>query len=226
MTTREPSPMPPQVTTSRSGDSDGEERVSRFLETMGGSDPYAADAAREGLVALAAVRMQALAHRMVSGAARVRRWEETDDVVQGAMLRLHRALRAVTPNDTQHFLRLAALQVRRELIDLTRRHRSPESFAANHETNSLPNDGDGQRSDEAEDLAAEDADRLSEWTRFHDLAASLPDGDRHLFDMVWYLGMTQDEIAEVLGCSTRTIRRRWEETKQRFMTSFHGQPPE
>jgi RNA polymerase sigma factor (sigma-70 family) len=206
--------------------SSSDRRLDRAVAAMASADTRDAGQAREKLVALAADRMRSLAHRMLAGSARVRRWEDTDDLVQGAMLRLHRALGSVVPNDAQHFVRLAALQVRRELIDLTRRHRSSESFAANHETNSLPDDRGGQRSDRAEDPAPDAAQKLAEWTRFHDLAASLPDDERQLFDMVWYLGMTQDEIAVVLGCSARTIRRRWDETKRRFTESFKGLPPE
>ena len=206
--------------------SSSDRRLDRAVAAMASADARDAAQARDELVALAAERMRSLAHRMLAGSASVRRWEDTDDLVQVALLRLHRALGSVVPNDAQHFVRLAALQVRRELIDLTRRHGSSESFAANHETNSLPDDRGGQRSDRAEDPAPDAVQKLAEWTRFHDLAASLPDDERQLFDMVWYLGMTQDEIAALLGCSARTIRRRWEETKGRFMESFKGQPPE
>lgn len=206
-------------------ESSSDRRLDRAVAAMASADARDAGRAREELVSLAAERVRSLARRMLAGSARVRRWEDTDDLVQGALLRLHRALGTVVPNDAQHFLRLAALQVRRELIDLSRRHGSSESFAANHETNSLPDDHRGQRSDLAEDPTLDAAQKLVEWTRFHHLAASLPDDERQLFDMVWYLGMTQEEIAAVLGCSSRTIRRRWEETKSRFMESFKGQPP-
>jgi RNA polymerase sigma-70 factor (ECF subfamily) len=180
------------------------------LQTLGAAvGTPAAEAARAALVALAAERMAALARRMLAGSPQVRRWTETDDVVQNASVRLYRALGGVVPNDPEHFVRLAALQVRRELIDLTRRLRNPESFAANHDTN----------------VSAEEPARLTEWTRFHETAEALPDEDRDLFGMVWYLGLTQDEIAEVLGCSPRTVRRRWDETKRAFTEAFRDEPP-
>lgn len=203
----------------------GQSSVDKALADLAGAEPCAAAAARADLVTVATDRMRALAHRMLAGSARVRRWEETDDVVQGAMLRLHRALGSVVPNDTQHFLRLAALQVRRELLDLARRHGCADSFAANHETNSLPGGNGGQQVDWAEDHASEPVDHLADWARFHELAEDLPDDQRELFDMVWYIGLSQDEIANLLGCSTRTVRRRWEETKRRFSDVFRGSPP-
>jgi RNA polymerase sigma-70 factor (ECF subfamily) len=196
-----------------------------LLAAVASPDPATAARAREELVALAADRMRALAHRMLAGFARVRRWEETDDVVQGALLRLHRALGAVTPNDAQHFLRLAALQVRRELIDLTRRHGHAGSMAANHDTNAA---GDASARQHVEVAAHRGtaSEELAEWTRFHQLVESLPDDERELFEMVWYLGLSQDEIAAALDCSPRTVRRRWEETKRHFTNAFAGGLPE
>ena len=207
-----------------SGDRLHRDPIGPLLKALSIRDSAAA--ARETLIALAAERMRSLARRMLAGSARVRRWEETDDVVQGALLRLHRALGAVIPNDARHFLRLAALQVRRELIDLTRRHGHAESMAANHDTNSLPDTPSRQRIDDAADGAADMSGRLAEWTRFHDLIEALPDDQRELFEMVWYLGLSQDQIATVLACSPRTVRRRWEETKHLFTDTFAGGLPE
>lgn len=215
-------PMNNADANSRSRDRD---QIGPLLAALSGADQDAGARARALLVSLAVGRMQALAHRMLAGSAQVRRWEETDDIVQGALLRLHRALGAVTPNDTQHFLRLAALQVRRELIDLTRRHGHAESMAANHDTNASPFGG-GQRVEAAIAQEAGADDRLAEWTRFHDVVETLSDEQRELFGMVWYLGMSQDEIAAALDCSTRTVRRRWEETKRRFTHAFTGGLPE
>ena len=199
--------------------------IQRHLATLSGeARSPAADAARGALVELAAERMRALAQRMLAGAPQARRWMETDDVVQNAMIRLYRALGGVIPNDPQHFARLAALQVRRELIDVTRRLRSPESFAANHDTNVIT-DGrlwvDGSAADDSDAPA-----RLAEWTRFHETVEALTEDDRNLFGMVWYLGMTQDEIAALLGCSSRTVRRRWDEAKRAFTSACQAEPPE
>jgi RNA polymerase sigma-70 factor (ECF subfamily) len=199
--------------------------ISGLLETLGSSaDAAAQDAARATLVSLVVERMRALASRMLAGSPRVRRWTETDDILQGAILRLLRALGSVTPNDAQHFVRLAALQVRRELIDLARRFGNPESFAANHDTNARM---DGRQwTDQAVGELADEPDRLGEWTRFHQTVDALPEPERDLFGMVWYLGLSQPEIGVILGCSVRTVRRRWDETKQLFIARFRGGLPD
>lgn len=207
------------------GTNDRTASLEQMIAALSSGDDGAASRARGELAGLAIDRMRVIAHRMLGGAGRVHRWEETDDVVQGALLRLHRALGAVVLKDVQHFLRLAALQVRRELIDLARRHSNPESFAARHETNSFPDVSDSQKVDQAPDHIADTADNVADWSRFHAIAAALPGELRQMFDMVWYLGLSQEEIAQLLNCSTRTVRRRWEEGKQRFKDEFRGQPP-
>lgn len=163
---------------------------------------------------------------MLSGSARVRRWEETDDVVQGAALRLHRALEVVTPNDPREFLGLIATQVRREIIDLARKYNSRNSFARQHETNVVRYEGeDVLKVSLAEEENAETSEDIAAWSRFHEAAAGLPEEERELFDLVWFVGAEQNEIARLLGCSPRTVRRRWDETKRHLLMNMKGDTP-
>src|SRR4051794_11303289 len=92
------------------------------------------DSARERLIALAEERFVALARAMLRRYPHVRRWEQTDDLLQAALVRLHRSLAVVRPGDVPHFDNLAATQIRRELIDLARRYHGPEGIGANHQT--------------------------------------------------------------------------------------------
>ena len=71
------------------------------------------DSARERLIALAQGRFVALARAMLRRHPHVRRWEQTDDVFQNSMVRLHRALAEVRVESVRHFFNLAAVQVRR-----------------------------------------------------------------------------------------------------------------
>jgi RNA polymerase sigma-70 factor (ECF subfamily) len=171
-------------------------------------------AIRARLFEIAYARMQALAHRMIRGYPQVRRWDDTADVVQAAALRLHRALETVELRDARHLLRLTALEIRRELLDLARKHAGPESAAAHHETNLL-----------ATDEAAEPPDQIEPWTRLHDAVAALDADDRELFDFVWFLGATQHDIATLTGSSPRTVRRQWESIKRRLVKVLDGDFP-
>src|SRR5262249_22408836 len=67
--------------------------------------------------------LERLARQMLRSFPAVRQREQPDDVLQSALLRLTRALRAVRPCSTADFFGLAAEQVRRELLDLARCHR-------------------------------------------------------------------------------------------------------
>jgi len=204
---------------------DLEPRIRILIERLAaGSDD--AQSLRTELFDITYGRMQTLANRMIRGFPAVRRWDDTADVVQAAALRLHRALADVDLRDPRHLLRLAALQIRRELLDLARKYASPESFVAHHETNALATaDGVVMKVDRAADPLGEPGDRLESWARLHDAVAALPDDDRELFDLVWFMGATQHDIAALTGSSPRTVRRRWVEIKRRLVAALDGDNP-
>jgi len=74
----------------------------------------------------------------------VQRWEQTNDVLQNSLIRLHRALLDVTPKSPRHFWNLAALQIRRELLDLAHHYLGPQGQGARHHT-----DGTGKAADDS-----------------------------------------------------------------------------
>ena len=192
--------------------SDEEQRVGDCLARLRAGDSKA----REELIVFACERMRGIAHRMLRTFPTVRRWEETGDVVQNAALRLDRALRETIPSEPRGLVGLAATQVRRELLDLAKKHRGPESYGANHETNYQRKDGELRATDE----------QLERWTRLHDSAERLPADESEVFQMCWYLGLKQEEIAGLLGCSIRTVKRRWEAAKTMLKSEMPGGQPE
>src|SRR6266850_1826142 len=91
-------------------------------------------AAVDALLRHCSERLTILTRRMLGDYQRVRRWAETDDVLQNALVRLMGALRSVKPQTSRDFLALATLQIRRELIDLARHYYGPEGIGANHDS--------------------------------------------------------------------------------------------
>jgi RNA polymerase sigma-70 factor (ECF subfamily) len=164
-------------------------------------------AALDEMLARASSRLETLARKMLRDYPTVRRWEQTGDVLQDALLRLDRALRQAPPNDTRHFLRLAALQIRRTLIDLARKHDGPRGIAARYESAYISPGGEGDELERFVD-ASEPAS-LEAWTAFHEAVERLPDDEREVFQLIWYHGMTQVEAAGILGVNDRSVRRRW-----------------
>lgn len=174
--------------------------VQACLERLRAGD----EAAREELIRGACDRLGELTRVMLRDYGRLRRWEETDDVLQSALMRLYRSLGTVAPESARDFYRLATLQIRRELIDLTRHHYGPEGAGRKHASV----EGESGVPDPAGD-PDDDPGRLSVWSEFHEQAEALPEEEREVFDLVWYQGMTHDEAARVLGVSTKTVQRRW-----------------
>jgi len=178
--------------------------------------------ARERILERCGARLRLLARRMLRRFPEVHRHDDTDDVFQQAALRLHDALgdmtrRGETPRS---IMALAATQVRRTLLDLARRNRGPWSHAANHDTN--VDAGGGHHVERLTDSAVEPLDR---WEAFHAAVESLPDEQREVVLLAWYMGADQRSIATVAGCSERTVRSRWRQARERLRTTLAGEPP-
>lgn len=172
--------------------------------------------ARNKVVEHACERLRLLTRRMLRGYPRVSRWSETDDVLQGAMIRLHRSLAEVRPESVRQFYGLAATQIRRELLDLARHHYGPEGQGANHHSD----DGEAARSHPA---AGAGPDSLEDWTAFHERVEALPEEQREVFDLLWYKGLTQPEAAAVLGVSLATLKRRWQAARLLLFQAMKGE---
>jgi RNA polymerase sigma-70 factor (ECF subfamily) len=175
------------------------------------------------LIALAGARLQVLAHRMLKDYPRVRRWSQTDDVLQNALIRLCRALEQVRPTSAREFYALATTQLRRELIDLARHHAGPASAAAHHETRTPEAGGEPPAADRA-DLTHEPG-ALADWREFHEQVTALPGEEREAFELIFYHGMSQDDAAGVLGVVVRTVQRRGQSALLRLHKARNGELP-
>ena len=154
-------------------------------------------------------RLQRMARSMLSGFPKLRRWTETDDVLQNSLLRLHRALAEVRPDSARQFYGLAATQIRRELLDLAKHYYGAEGLGANHHS-------DGGSAATAKPDDAVEPETLDDWTRFHEQVEGLPDDQREVVELLWYEGLSQPEAAEVLGVSLATVKRRWQAARLRL----------
>jgi RNA polymerase sigma factor (sigma-70 family) len=184
------------------------------------------DSARAALLDCACTRLTRLSRKMLKDYPGVGRWEQTDDVLQNALIRLDRAFNTITPPTARDFFRLAAAAIRRELIDLARRYSGPEGIGAHHSTRLSTSGTDGRAGDRhAPADTTLDPVRLAAWTEFHRQIEDLREEDRELFDLLWYQGLTQAEAAEVLGIAERTVNRRWLAARVRLSDSLGGQLP-
>jgi RNA polymerase sigma factor (sigma-70 family) len=196
--------------------------IEGWLRQLRGGD----DQARKELLNCACERLTHLTRRMLKGFGRVKRWEQTDDVVQNSLLRLYRTLADVQPADAVEFYRLAALNIRRELLDLSRHYYGPRGLGANYA--SVEKGPDQSQAGRGFDQAAVDDDpgRLAAWTAFHAQVEELPDDEKAVFDLLWYQELSQAEAATLLNVSERTIKRRWASARLRLHEVLRGKLPD
>jgi RNA polymerase sigma-70 factor (ECF subfamily) len=165
-------------------------------------------AARDELLRATCGRLERLARKMLRRFPRVRRWAQTDDVLQSALLRLLRALREVRPANTREFFALAATQISRELLDLARHFYGPQGEGANHASLPARNGQPGPECEPADE--GDDPEDLERWCTFHREVERLPKEEREVVGLIYYHGWTQTQVAELLRIGERTVRRRWE----------------
>lgn len=194
--------------------------LKRCIDLLNAGD----DTARERLIGCAAERLRALAHDMLSRD-RLRRWEETDDVLQEALFQLSRSLEDVHPATVREFLQLSAFHIRRALAKLARHYFSPQKTGAKYGGPM----GDLEQSFAAStDLAAPDstpssiAAQSEEWLRLHEAVEGLPEDEREVTELLWFHGLTHVEAALILDVAERTVDRRWQRARLKLYQVLKG----
>jgi RNA polymerase sigma-70 factor (ECF subfamily) len=201
--------------------SDRSEDLQPILDRLAQGDPQA----REELITRSCERLRRLARKMLRCEPRVARWEQTDDLLQSALLRLHRSLEDVRPESVKGFIGLAATQMRRELVNLARHHYGPQGDAAHHASDDAGRAGGGGQPlhDQAEEV--DGPSTLAEWETFHEKVKDLFEEEREVFDCLYYQELPQDEAARRLGVTERTVQRRWRSAKLNLARLMRGEPP-
>jgi RNA polymerase sigma factor (sigma-70 family) len=199
----------------QSGESDT--ALQGLIDVINAGNP----ASREALLDHACDRLLRLTRKIFHCSGDLRRWEETADVFQNSMLRLHNALSATKVESVRHFFNLAALQIRRELIDLARHHFGPQGFGRNHHTDQqAPDERGGSIHGKAEE-----PEDLSDWTEFHERVEKLPEAEQEIVNLLFYEGLTQEEAAQVLDINVRTVKRRWQSARLKLHGAHDSEQP-
>ena len=176
-------------------------------------------AAKNELLRHSADRLLRLTRKMFRSFPKLRRWVEDEDVLQNAMLRLHRALKDVDVLSARHFFSLATVQIRRELHDLAKHYYGPHGIGANHQTGRRPPDEKGGL---IHSISARAPDG-SGWLRFHEAVERMAAEEQEVVNLIFYEGLTFDEAARVLGLSARTVKRRWKGIKDALRAEALGE---
>jgi RNA polymerase sigma factor (sigma-70 family) len=161
--------------------------------------------ARRLLLERACQRLRRLAGRVLHGSfpAMARR-HELDSVVHETWMRLLQALEKTEPATVADFFRLAAHKFRQVLLDMVqseRRRAQREVLGLGGAESEGPGPAAASTSD--------DPARLALWTEFHEKVATLGGQERAVFEMHYYLDLSQAEIARVLALHPRKVSYLW-----------------
>jgi RNA polymerase sigma-70 factor (ECF subfamily) len=166
-------------------------------------------------------RFELLAHKMIGRFPNLRPLVDTGDVLQLALMRLLKTLSRIRPESTRDFYNLAAVHLRRELLDLTRRAAARPDLRHRH----------GQSDDASEGAlgqlagAAVDGQDLDRWCRFHEAVEALPTHEHEVIGLAFYHGWTQQQMAELFEVDVRTIRRWWRSACAHLHEALGGEVP-
>ena len=188
--------------------------IDQLLQRLAADD----DSAMDELLSHVCDRMRRLTRKMLRDYPRLRDFEQTDDVFNNALLRLCRCVRETRPTSEQAFFRLAALNIRRELIDLTRHYSGPMGLGT-HVVSIAEENATVQ-------LDLWNPERLARWREFHEQVERLPDESRELIDLLIYHGRTQVAVAAQLGVTPRTVQYRWAAAMRLLYEALGGEMPE
>ena len=165
-------------------------------------------------------RLERLSRKMMARFPNVRGFADSVDVMQGASIRLLRSLEKIRPASMREFFGLAAMEMRRELLDMARRIRA-DRRGGGGVIGGLPDDVENAPTAGDEN----DPGELELWQRFHEAVEKLPVEEREVIGLLHYHGWSQEEAAELFHVTERTIRRRWRSACLQLQTMLDGRFP-
>lgn len=165
-----------------------------LLARLRAGDPGAA----EDLIGEVFEDLRQMARKLLNKFFRLRRFEQTDDVLQKSSLRLYRSLKEVTPDTARALYALAAKHIRRELLDMVKHHaRNKRGRSAS----SL------SRDEELTEPSAVDPAKAMEFAELQKMVEKLPADQKETLDLLYYNGLPAGRVGEMMGISTRQVYR-------------------
>jgi RNA polymerase sigma factor (sigma-70 family) len=177
--------------------------VERLIERLRNGD----DSARRALLERVVHRLDRIAGSTVRKEfRRLLRRHEIASVVDEAWMRLMKALETTHPASAEEFYSLMFLKVRQVLLDMVRRQTRDDARC--QQSPDDPTDSDASAG-AGEGGTTHDPARLALWTEFHRQVNQLPDEQRLVFDLHFYAGVPQSEIAQLLDLHPKQVSRLW-----------------
>jgi RNA polymerase sigma factor (sigma-70 family) len=164
-------------------------------------------------------RLRRLAGKILAGSfPDLKQRHDVDSVVHETWLRLAQALDKAEPPTVADFFRLAAHKIRQVLLDMTERQRridQRETFLGQSESASFAARGEPGNQ-------TYDGERLALWTEFHNKVGLLEKEERAVFELHYYLGLPQTEIARALDLHPRKVSYLWVAATEKLAGELAG----
>jgi RNA polymerase sigma factor (sigma-70 family) len=167
-------------------------------------------AAKKELIDRAHDRLILVARKLLGSFSRLRVEEETAGVLNDAYLRLHTSLDDMKPASVREFMGLAALEIRRALLDRIRKMDGRGKAARPTKVSIETDNSDGGY--DIPDPHGDDSRRTLVIDLLEALAA-LPEEERETVELLFFHGCTQPEAAAIVGVHEDTIKRRWSKAR-------------
>jgi RNA polymerase sigma factor (sigma-70 family) len=173
------------------------EVVQRYLNALAGDGP--AEPIIREILSRAVRRLERLCanllHRHYPRLTRPPSNLDTAEMVGGVVEGLLKAMETVRPQTVRQFFALVNQHMRWQLNDLARRLDARPNFVELHEESLVaPENSDSAITPDGRQILQ--------------AIESLPEDEREAFELVRFQELTQTEVAEVLGVSTKTVQRR------------------
>lgn len=181
--------------------------VTRLLRAVRAGEPAALDR----IVPLVYDDLRRMARRQLGREGSPRSLRPTD-LVHETYLKLASG-HAVEANDRCHFLAIAAHAMRQVLVDAARQRKAAKRGGGWKPT--TLSDGHWTADFAPDDLLA-----------LNDALATLDERQRRVVECRFFAGMEEEEIAEALGTSVRTVRRDWVKARAWLYAKLYGRMPD
>lgn len=213
---RDTEPVPPEGTDSR---------IAAALDRLHKGDPTAKNDLLE-YTWTQLVRMSRKLLRGVPDFAIVRQWDQTDDVVQGLMLRMSSTIDHIDQIDridrgkilsVRDFFGLASKQIRWELKTLRDKYLAQKRGAAKLVTNGgAAQDGGSSNAGGGVEQVEARPDEFAEMNRYLERIESLSPAEQEMIDLIVIHSLTRKEAAARLGMARATFNRKYREVCDRL----------
>ena len=170
-------------------------RLKRGIERLNAGDP----SVRGELINIATQRLIGLTSHLRGEFQGLDDGRSSNEIFQSASLRLYQALHEAPIQDVRHFYRMAAIHIRRELIQICNDCQALGPAANEARSDVAAAAADGRISPE----------ELQGWAHFHHTVDALPQTEREVFELIWYHEMSREEAADLLGLPIHDVRRLW-----------------